>query len=186
VSDTRDSLIRAALDVFRENGYERTTVRAIADRAGVPLSTLYTHIESKEQLFLDLVAPVIDRAGERMDELTRSDVPPKEKLRLAIVAAAAAFDDNYPELFIYLADFYPALERADPASRRRYEQQWVDLLQLGIDSGDLRSDLDPKLLSYGILGMIHWMHQWYRPGGRATATEIGEQFAAVIVAGLSV
>jgi AcrR family transcriptional regulator len=182
----RDHIIRTALDVFRENGYERTTVRAIADRAGVPVSTLYTHIGSKEELFLGLVASVIERAGERMDEIARSDAPPRQKLRAAIVGAAAAFDDNYPELFVYLADFYPVLERSDPAARRRYEEQWLALLTLGVESGELRADLDPKLALFGILGMVNWMHQWYRPGGRHTAREIGEQYAAAILDGLTV
>jgi AcrR family transcriptional regulator len=183
---TRESLLRSALVVFREKGYERTTVRAIADHAGVPISTLYTHIESKEKLFLELVAPVIERADARLEEIVRSSGSPTEKLREAIVAAAAAFDDSSPELFIYLADFYPVFARENPHGRRRYEQLWQDLVELGIAQGDFRADLDTKLISYGILGMVSWMHQWYRTGGRATAEEIGEQFAALIIGGTAV
>jgi TetR/AcrR family transcriptional regulator, cholesterol catabolism regulator len=182
---SREHILETALEVFRENGYERTTVRTIAERAGVPISTLYAHIGSKEELFLGLVAPVIERARVEMDEILASDLPPREKLRRAITRSATAFDGHYPELFIYLRDFYPVLERADPQSRRDYEQQWVDLLRLGMDEGALRDDLDPKMLAYGILGMVNWMHQWYRPGGRFSAAEIGEQFASAIVDGVA-
>jgi AcrR family transcriptional regulator len=186
LNGTRESLIRSALVVFREKGYERTTVRAIADHAGVPISTLYTHIESKEKLFLELVSPVIERADARLEEIVGSERSPTEKLREAIVAAATAFDDNSPELFIYLADFYPVFARENPHGRRPYEQLWQDLLQSGIASGDFRADLDTKLVSYGVLGMVSWMHQWYRTDGRATAQQIGEQFAALIIGGLAV
>lgn len=180
---TREDVFKAALEVFREQGYDRTTVREIADRANVPISTLYTKITSKEELFLELVMPVITGARERMDALVASDMPPRDKLRAAIVGAAEAFDDH-PQLFIYLRDFYPALEMADPGSRNVYEAQWEQLLQQGIDSGLLRSDIDPKVVSFGILGMISWMHHWYQEGGRLTAAQIGEQFAATIIAGL--
>ena len=177
--------MRTALEVLREKGYERTTVRAIADRAGVPVSTLYTHIGSKEELFLGLVTPAIEDAGKRMEAILASDRPALEKLRAALVGAATAFDEHYPELFIYLRDFYPALERGDAGARRRYERQWVEILRESIGSGELREELDAKMLTYGVLGMLNWMHQWYRPGGRYSAAEIGEQFATVIIRGLA-
>jgi AcrR family transcriptional regulator len=185
VAVTRQDVLAAALEVFRENGYERTTVRAIAERAGVTISTLYAHITSKEELFLDLAGPVLERARADMAELTASDAPVCDKLRRAIVRAATAFDDDHAELVIYLRDFFPVLERADPAARREYEQGWIDLITLGISEGLLRADVDPKMAAYGILGMVNWMHQWYRPGGRLTATEIGEQYAGMIIDGLT-
>ena len=59
------------------------------------------------------------------------------------------------------------------------------MIEQGIAEGVLRDDVDPKMAAYGILGMINWMHQWYRPGGRFTAAEIGEQYAASWIDGLS-
>ena len=56
---------------------------------------------------------------------------------------------------------------------------------LAVADGVLRADVDPKLTAYGILGMINSMHQWYRPGGRYTAAEIGERYAASWIDGLS-
>lgn len=181
---TRDEVLAAALEVFRERGYERTTVRAIAERAGVTISSLYAHISSKEALFLDLAQPVLERARSDMAALLASDGPFREKLERAIVRATSAFDDEHAELVIYLRDFFPVLERADPAARREYEQHWVDLIAQGIEEGLLREDIDPKMTAYGILGMVNWMHHWYRPGGRYTAAQLGEQYAAMIIDGL--
>jgi AcrR family transcriptional regulator len=185
VPGPRDAILEAALEVFRENGYERTSVRAIAERADISISSLYAHIKSKEELFLELVAPVLERAYADMGEIVASAEPAREKLRRAIVRGTSAFDANYEELVIYLRDFFPILERADPERRREYEQTWIDLIQQGVAEGVLRADIDPKLTAYGLLGMINWMHQWYRPGGRFTAAEIGEQYAASWINGLS-
>ena len=181
----RDAILEAALEVFRENGYERTSVRAIAERAGIPISSLYAHIKGKEELFLELVAPVLERAKLDMAEIVASDDAVRDKLRRAIVHAAGAFDANHEELVIYLRDFFPILERADPQARREYEQTWIDLIAEGVQEGVLRADLDPKMTAYGILGMVNWMHQWYRPGGRFTAAEIGEQYATSMIDGLT-
>jgi AcrR family transcriptional regulator len=185
VPGARDAILTAALEVFREKGYERTSVRAIAERAGVPISTLYAHIKGKEELFLELAAPVMERARVDMAEIVASGDAVREKLRRAIVRGTSAFDADHEELVIYLRDFFPILERADPEARRQYEQTWIDLIAQGQAEGVLRADVDPKMTAYGILGMINWMHQWYRPGGRFNAAEIGEQYAATVVDGLS-
>jgi TetR/AcrR family transcriptional regulator, cholesterol catabolism regulator len=185
VPGARDAILEAALAVFRENGYERTSVRAIAERADISISSLYAHITSKEELFLELVAPVHEHARADMTEILASGDPIREKLRRAIVRGASAFDDNYDELVIYLRDFFPLLERADPDARVELEQTWIDLIQQGVTEGVLRADVDPKLTANGILGMINSMHQWYRPGGRYTAAEIGERYAASWIDGLA-
>jgi TetR/AcrR family transcriptional regulator, cholesterol catabolism regulator len=185
VPGPRDAILEAALQVFRENGYERTSVRAIAERADISISSLYAHIKGKQDLFLELVAPVHERARADMSAILSSGEPIREKLRRAIVRGASAFDDTYEELVLYLRDFFPLLERVDPEARRELEQQWVDLIEQGVAEGALRADVDPKLTAYGILGMINSMHQWYRPGGRYTAAEIGERYAASWIDGLA-
>lgn len=186
MAEIPDYVLAAALEVFRESGYEQATVRDIAAKAGIAVSSLYTHIASKEELFLGLITPEIDAVAARVDAIVRSDLPATDKLRAAIVSATTAFDRHYPELFIYLRDFYPVLESADPERPGRYEQSWSELLQAGADSGALRGDLDPRVLTYGILGMVSWMYRWYRQGGTYSAAEIGRQLAAMVVDGLAV
>lgn len=180
----RDAILEAALAVFRENGYERTSVRAIAERADISISSLYAHIKGKQELFLELTAPVHEQALADMESIAASDAPIRDKLRRAIVRGASAFDDTYEEVVLYLRDFFPLRERVDPEARGELEQAWIDLIEQGVNEGALRADIDPKLTAYGILGMINSMHQWYRPGGRYTAAEIGERYAASWIDGL--
>ena len=91
----RDAILEAALAVFRENGYERTSVRAIAERADISISSLYAHIKGKQELFLELAAPVHEHARADMESRSSaSDAPIRDKLRRAIVRGASAFDDT--------------------------------------------------------------------------------------------
>lgn len=48
--ETRRRILRAALDLFREKGYDATTMRAVAERAGVSLGNAYYYFASKETL----------------------------------------------------------------------------------------------------------------------------------------
>ncbi len=50
---SRAAILGAALDLFQERGYEATTMRAIADRAGVSLGSSYHYFPSKEHLVLE-------------------------------------------------------------------------------------------------------------------------------------
>src|SRR6266403_5872918 len=47
---TKAAILQTALDMFRESGYEETTMRAIAERAGVSLGNAYYYFHSKEHL----------------------------------------------------------------------------------------------------------------------------------------
>jgi AcrR family transcriptional regulator len=184
MAEVPEYVLDAAREVFRSTGYERATVREIAAAAGIGVSSLYSHIGSKEELFLSIVMPEIDAVSAEVALIASSDLEPREKLRSAIVTATTAFDKNYPELFIYLRDFFPTLESSDPQRAWRYEQSWYQLIEDGARRGIFRNDLDPKILTKGILGMVSWLYRWYRQGGQYSASEIGEQLADMVIGGL--
>jgi len=61
----RDQIIEAARHLFLERGFERTSMDAIRDLAGVSKATLYNHYANKEALFSDVVREIVDRlAGD--------------------------------------------------------------------------------------------------------------------------
>ena len=51
MNDTRERILDAALDLFIEQGYDKTSLREIAERVGVTKAALYYHFESKEEIF---------------------------------------------------------------------------------------------------------------------------------------
>ena len=177
----RDEVVQAALEVFRDKGYERATVREIAARAGLVTSGLYAHVGSKEELLLTAVRPAIEAGVRRMEQIAASELAPEERLQQAIASATEMFD-RHPEVFVYLNELFPALERQEPALRDRYTELWTGFVDDLRPGGDRR---DSALIALGILGMCNWMHRWYRPGGRRSATEIGRLFADTVLAGLA-
>jgi len=58
--DTRERILDVATDLFIEIGYDKTSLREIAERVGVTKAALYYHFESKEAIFRTLLQPVLD------------------------------------------------------------------------------------------------------------------------------
>jgi AcrR family transcriptional regulator len=69
VNDTRDRILETALDLFIERGYEKTSLREIAERVGVTKAALYYHFASKEEIIRTLVQPLFDQMGPLAEAL---------------------------------------------------------------------------------------------------------------------
>jgi AcrR family transcriptional regulator len=60
----RDQILASALELFRKQGYDRTSLREISERLGISKSGLYHHFEAKDDLISSLVSPLLDRIHE--------------------------------------------------------------------------------------------------------------------------
>jgi AcrR family transcriptional regulator len=71
--ETRMAILEAARVLFAEQGYARTSVAAIADRAGVALNTIYTSVGGKPALIQALTEEGVDDEGaqEVLDRIAR-------------------------------------------------------------------------------------------------------------------
>jgi len=64
--DTRQRILDTALDLFIEQGYDKASLREIAERVGVTKAALYYHFASKEEIFRTLMQPIVDLQGQAM------------------------------------------------------------------------------------------------------------------------
>jgi AcrR family transcriptional regulator len=79
----REAIARAALTLFTSDGYERTSVDAIADEAGVSKRTVYSHYGDKETLFLSVVRDTYEAMLARIAEII-DRVPWEHDLTVAL------------------------------------------------------------------------------------------------------
>jgi len=183
-----EDIIAAAAKVFQTKGYHAATVQDIADAVGILKGSLYHHFKSKEDLLYLIVKEPIARLYERMTDIASSDLPASEKLRRAIRTQLEAFDQHHPHLFVYLRERDEMKRRFREQfklSPKQYERCWQQILREGMKSGEFRPDLDVQVVSYGLLGMLNWLHNWYDPRGRLSVREVGDQLAALALAGLA-
>jgi AcrR family transcriptional regulator len=81
--DTKEQILDAARDALATDGYARTTTRAIAERAGVPLSLVHYHFGGKQQLLAAVLSRENQRLLERQRTMFAGPEPLAEKWRIA-------------------------------------------------------------------------------------------------------
>jgi AcrR family transcriptional regulator len=183
-----EQIVDAAAKVFQRKGYHAATVQDIADAVGILKGSLYHHLKSKEDLLYLVVKQPMAEMYAAMAEIAASDLQAAEKLRRAILAHLEGFDRHYPHMFVYVREREEMKrlyrERLN-VSPKQYEGYWQRILREGVKSGEFRPDLDVKVVSYGLLGMLNWAYKWYDPGGRLGFQAVAEQFSTLALAGIA-
>jgi len=188
VSKREQEIIAAAAKVFKEKGYHAATTRDIAAAVGIQQATLYYYISSKEELLYLVVREPIVRLYEQVEEIVKANIPTRTKIERAIHAHLAAFDENYPHMFVYvqeLPNLIDTLQDKLRESPRRYQQLWEEILQQGIAVGELRAELDVTATVFMVMGMCNWLHRWYRKGGRLDTETLARQYARATLDGIT-
>lgn len=185
---TFDEIIGAAAKVFQTRGYHAASMQDIADEVGLLKGSLYHHFRSKEELLYLIVKEPITRLYATVGEIVATETPAAEKLRQAVLAHLEAFHRHHPHLFVYLRETEDLKQRfraATKLSPKQYEELWQQILKEGMKAGEFRPDLDVKVVSYALLGMLNWLYKWYDPGGRLSVREVADQFTALALGGLA-
>ena len=180
-----DEIVRAAAAAFGEVGYRTATLETIADRAGLSKVTLYRYVSSKEELLSLVVERTIDRFQQGLRRIIAEQRPADDTLRRIIHYQVTLLTEHLPFLTVFFSEESglpaPMAARAVRA-KREYDQAIARVVQEGVDTGLLR-DLPPTLVVFGLLGMCNWLHKWYRPDGKRTATEIADVFVTLLERG---
>ena len=182
-------LVQAAAALFRDRGYDATSMQEIADRMGILKGSVYHYVRTKEDLLWMVVEPplreLVDGAQRVLGEKSR---PLTERLYDAMEAHAESFEAHFPHMFVMTRENGETLSdrrREDlDALRRKYFQLWRRAIVAGQKSGEIRDDIDPSVAVHGIFGMLNWMFRWFRPGGKMPAKAIAHQFGSILLDGL--
>lgn len=181
-------LLGIAADLFAERGYVATTVRDIADAAGILSGSLYHHFDSKESMIDAILSSFIEQTLASYREVLAEGHGPREAFEGLLRASLGAMDENRSAILIYQneARFLASQERFSYLrdAHRQFEKIWTDVLKEGIERGEFRENIDPVLVYRLIRDTVWTAPRWYRPGGRLKPERIAEQYLAVLVDGV--
>jgi TetR/AcrR family transcriptional regulator, cholesterol catabolism regulator len=185
----RDELLELAAVMFAERGLRATTVRDIADSAGILSGSLYHHFSSKEEMVDELLRGFLDWLFERYQQIVATEPNPLERLKGLFMASFEAIEDRHAQVVIYQdeAKRLSSHERFSYVDERNKEQRkmWVDVLNQGIEEGYFRPDIDVDLV-YRFIRDTTWVSvRWYQPGGPLTAEQVGRQYLAIVLGGIT-
>ncbi len=185
----RDELLELAATMFAERGLRATTVRDIADSAGILSGSLYHHFASKEEMVDEVLRGFLDWLFERYEQIVAGEPNPLERLKGLFMTSFEAIEHRHAQVVIYQdeAKRLAAQERFSYVEQRNKEQRkmWLDLLNQGIEDGYFRPDIDVDLV-YRFIRDTTWVSvRWYQPGGPLTAEEVGRQYLSIVLGGIT-
>jgi TetR/AcrR family transcriptional regulator, cholesterol catabolism regulator len=185
----RDELLELAAQMFAERGLRATTVRDIADGAGILSGSLYHHFASKEEMVDDVMRGFLDWLFARYREIVDGEPNPLARLKGLFMASFEAIEDRHSQVVIYQDEAkrlssQPRFSYIDDLNKQQ-RQMWVEVLNQGIEEGCFRPDLDVDLV-YRFIRDTTWVSvRWYQPGGPLTAQQVGRQYLAIVLGGIT-
>jgi AcrR family transcriptional regulator len=185
----RDELLDLAATMFAERGLRATTVRDIADSAGILSGSLYHHFKSKEQMVEEVLRDFLDWLFTRYQEIVGREADPLERVKGLFMTSFEAIENRHAQVVIYQDEAkrlsgLPQFEFVE-ARNREQRRMWVDVLKQGMKEGCFKPDIDVDLV-YRFIRDTTWVSvRWYQPGGPLTAEQVGRQYLAIVLGGIT-
>ncbi|AVZ38647.1 MULTISPECIES: TetR/AcrR family transcriptional regulator [Dietzia] len=186
----REELLAIAAGLFAERGLRATTVRDIADAAGILSGSLYHHFSSKEAIVDEILRGFLDSLFGDYHRIVQAGSSPRETLEGLVRVSFEAIHRHRDEVAIYQDELkhLRGNPRFDYLRERNTEfrEMWTDVLGRGIESGQFRPDLDIRL-TYRFLRDTVWVAvRWYRPEDDDDHAAIADQYLHIVLDGLAV
>ncbi|MDN6320417.1 MAG: TetR/AcrR family transcriptional regulator [Marinobacter sp.] len=179
----RGRLLREAAGLFRDKGYERTTVRDLAAAVGIQSGSLFHHFRTKEDILKAVMVETIRLNTAVMRAAMNAAGSNREKLKALVRAELESINGQTGEAMAVLVFEWRSLSEASQADvltlRDIYEALWMTALNALKEDGALTAD--PFIVRRMLAGALSWTVTWYRPErGGLTLEGLTDQVIAML------
>lgn len=180
-------IYEAAARIFCDKGFGSASMSEIAEAMGMTKAGIYHHIDSKDELLFGIMSYGMDLFEELVLDRVREIRDPLERLRATIRNHVLLLTRDRPkEVTVVLNESHTLKgeyrERINDR-KRRYVRFLMETFQELVDEDEARP-VDPRVATFGTLGAINWIYQWFRPDGRLKDTELAEALTDFLLHGV--
>lgn len=182
---TKTDIVNIAGKLFSERGYHGTSMRDLAKVLDVRGATLYSHVESKEQVLWEIVNRVADEFIAQAEAVSH-DVAPEEQMKLLVRGHLDVIVRELPYATVFFHEWQfleSPLREKIKARRDEYEQHFRHVVETGIAQGDFQVE-DARLATLFVLSALNGTYQWFRPDGTLSIEQLAEQYNILIMRSL--
>jgi len=183
---TRDDILDAAAQVFRQKGFHGASMSAIAEAVNLQKASLYHHVTSKQEILLALLDRALGMLTEHISVITSQSIPADQKLRQMIRAYLSGLAEN-ADLTTVLLFEHRSLDKKSHVKhvpqRDKFEKLWRDVIDDGVRTG-IFSCSDSGVAVRALMGVMNWTLTWYRPEGDKSIEQIADGYADLFFHGL--
>lgn len=182
---TLDTLLDVAVRVFTERGYDGTSFQHLSQASGLSKSSIYYHIDSKEQLLRMGLERALEPLIASTTEEAATTGPAVERLRYLIRRNLQILAERLPYVTLLLnVHGNTETERWALQQRRSYDTFVAKVVQQAIDEGDVRADVDARTTARLIFGMTNSVREWYRPNRHIKPAALADQVTSLLMDGI--
>jgi AcrR family transcriptional regulator len=192
--EKRPLILRAATEVFAEQGFAAVTVAEIADRAGIGKGTVYEYFTSKDELLFAVFEWMNEGISERIRELLDEGGSTHERLQRLLDLGATVTREQVDMQAVVL-DFWAASRGTRSEERynqacletfRSYRRLVADVIRAGQDSGEIRAEIDPDAVATMVVAAMDGLGVQIFFDREIDPASTIDGFGEVLLAGLEV
>ncbi|MEU9554547.1 TetR/AcrR family transcriptional regulator [Streptomyces fumanus] len=183
---TPETLLTVAVRVFNERGYDGTSMEHLSKAAGISKSSIYHHVSGKEELLRRAVSRALDGLFGILDEEHARVGTAAEQLEHVVRRTVEVLMAELPYVTLLLrVRGNTGTERWALERRREFDHRVAELLRAAAAEGDVRGDVEVRLATRLVFGMVNSIVEWYRPDGRGSAErEVVDAVVRLVFGGL--
>ena len=186
-SAKREAILEAAARVFASEGFDRASMAALAQDAGISKANIYHYYDSKDALLFDLLDSHLKGLRDRLAEVNLDGLAPAEKLLALCVEVLLAYQgaDNAHRVQSAGMDHLPSDQRQILVG---YQRDMVKKLSSVIaENAPDVFERDPAKLrsvTMSVFGMLNWHYMWNASADEHARRAYGAEVAKLAIGGL--
>ena len=182
----KDKILEASTRLFAAKGFEKTSVRKIAEEVGLSVPGMFHYIPSKEEILNEIMIGFMDEGYKRLMEIYNSAIGPVEKLETVCKFYVEYYAGHKDQLTILISEGKSLSQKHRQAFIKK-QRIYVEALKklfsdLALDG--LLKSIDPSVAAFIFFGMVHWTYSWYSPQDKMGPDELGDIFSDVFLRGV--
>lgn len=176
-------LLQAAATLFKDKGYERTTVRDLGKAVGIQSGSLFHHYPNKEAILCAVMEETILLNTELMKEALNATEDPADKVLALIQCELNSILGETGAAMTVLVYEWRSLKEGNQQYilqlRSLYEDLWISTLEQAKDAGHIM--IDPFVLRRLLTGALSWSVNWYREEGDLTLDQLAQMALSLAI-----
>ena len=183
-----EKLMHASVELFAEHGYAQTSVQQIVDAAGVTKGALYHYFKSKDDLLFDIYDRILSLQREHLDAIVATGADPVSTIRLVcedVIITSIEWMHEGTVFFRSQHMLTAARQQEVKRRRREYNDAFEAILERGRAAALFRTDIPPAIQIANFFSDVHYLGQWYSPGGPLSKEQVASELTDLYLAGLT-
>jgi AcrR family transcriptional regulator len=178
----RDKIMASASTLFYERGFAATSIRDIADAAGISSSTMYHHFTNKQDVLFAIMSRFMtDFVDATVPVLRDRSRTPTDRIREMVRIHLTLSEDRRPELLVgnpirYALD--PEQQRVGVAFQQAYHDAVRDVIDEGCRTGEFAVE-HADVTTMAVLDMLNGVREWLRSSGPLTVDEVVDHYTTL-------